>query len=274
MDRRQFLKLSAAALAAPTLAGLAGCGSGGTATKTQKKTKLVVGFDQEFPPYGYVGDDGKYTGFDLDLAKAVCKMEGWEYKPTPISWDAKDSLLNSGQITCIWNGFTIEGREKDYAFTKPYMENRQVIVVPKDSSVKTLADLAGKNVITQADSAALDLLSTGGAQEKLGSTFKKLQTIDNYNTAFMMLENGSVDAVAIDYPVAVYNIGDRKDEFTILDEALNSEHFAVGFAKTAEGKKLAKTVQADLKKLDKQGKVKKLCEKYADQGVSYDLWVL
>ena len=174
MDRRQFLKLSAAALAAPTLAGLAGCGSGGTATKTQKKTKLVVGFDQEFPPYGYVGDDGKYTGFDLDLAKAVCKMEGWEYKPTPISWDAKDSLLNSGQITCIWNGFTIEGREKDYAFTKPYMENRQVIVVPKDSSIKTLADLAGKNVITQADSAALDLLSKGGAQEKLGSTFKKL----------------------------------------------------------------------------------------------------
>lgn len=85
MDRRQFLKLSAAALAAPTLAGLAGCGSGGTATKTQKKMKLVVGFDQEFPPYGYVGDDGKYTGFDLDLAKAVCKMEGWEYKPTPIS---------------------------------------------------------------------------------------------------------------------------------------------------------------------------------------------
>ena len=72
----------------------------------------------------------------------------------------------------------------------------------------------------------------------------------------------------------MYNIGDRKDEFTILDEALNSEHFAVGFAKTAEGKKLAKTVQADLKKLDKQGKVKKLCEKYADQGVSYDLWVL
>ncbi|SDR76427.1 transporter substrate-binding domain-containing protein [Parafannyhessea umbonata] len=272
MDRRQFLKLSAAALAAPTLAGLAGCGS--TATKTQKKTKLVVGFDQEFPPYGYVGDDGKYTGFDLDLAKAVCKMEGWEYKPTPISWDAKDSLLNSGQITCIWNGFTIEGREKDYAFTKPYMENRQVVVVPKDSSVKTLADLAGKNVITQADSAALDLLSKGGAQEKLGSTFKKLQTIDNYNTAFMMLENGSVDAVAIDYPVAVYNIGDRKDEFTILDEALNSEHFAVGFAKTAEGKELAKTVQADLKKLDKQGKVKELCEKYADQGVSYDLWVL
>lgn len=119
MDRRQFLKLSAAALAAPTLAGLAGCG--GTAAKTQKKTKLVVGFDQEFPPYGYVGDDGKYTGFDLDLAKAVCKMEGWEYKPTPISWDAKDSLLNSGQITCIWNGFTIEGREKYYAFTKPYM---------------------------------------------------------------------------------------------------------------------------------------------------------
>ncbi|RRF90699.1 MAG: ABC transporter substrate-binding protein [Coriobacteriaceae bacterium] len=274
MDRRQFLKLSAAALAAPVMLDLAACGSGSASSGSTKKMQFIVGFDQEFPPYGYVGKDGKYTGFDLDLAKAVCKMEGWTYKPKPISWDAKDSLLNSGQITCIWNGFTIEGREKDYAFTKPYMENRQVIVVPKSSSITSLADLAGKNVITQTDSAALSLLSTGGSQEKLGKTFKKLQTIDNYNTAFMMLQNGTVDAIAIDYPVAVYNIGKDTDKYTILSEALNSEHFGVGFAKTTEGKKLAETVQADLKKLDKKGTVKKLCEKYADQGVSYDLWVL
>lgn len=278
LDRRQFLTSAFAVMGASTLVGLAGCSSSSDSSSSTAASEaafdgnFIVGFDQEFPPYGYIGDDGKYTGFDLDLAQAVCEMENWTYTPTPISWDAKDALLNSGQITCIWNGFTIEGREGDYAFTDAYMENRQVVVVRTDSGIASLADLAGKNVITQADSAALDLLSADGAQAALGATFAQLQTIDNYNTAFMMLENGSADAVAIDYPVAVYNIGDRASEFTILDEVLNSEHFGVGFALGNES--LAVTVEADLQKLDSEGKVKEVCKKYADQGVSYDLWCL
>ena len=154
------------------------------------------------------------------------------------------------------------------------MENRQVVVVRSDSGISSLADLKGKNVITQTDSAAYNLLSSGGSQEELGKTFAQLQTIGDYNTAFMMLQNGSVDAIAVDYPVATYNIGSDTSKYTILDEALNSEHFGVGFAKTDEGRALAKQVEADLQKLDEQGKVKKLCEKYADQGVSYDLWCL
>ena len=286
ITRRGFVGASAAMVSASALLGLTACGGSSSSSSSSSSDSssdssdssfdgnFIVGFDQEFPPYGYVDDSGNYTGFDLDLAQAVCEKEGWTYTPNPISWDAKDALLNSGQITCIWNGFTVEGREDDYTFTDPYMENRQVIVVRSGSGITSLADLAGKNVITQADSAALDLLSTDGAQAELGATFSQLQTIDNYNTAFMMLESGSVDAVAIDYPVAVYNIGDRLDEFTILDEALNSEHFAVGFAKTDQGQTLADTVEKDLQELDSEGKVQELCEKYADQGVSYDLWVL
>ena len=197
-----------------------------------------------------------------------------QYAPSPISWDAKDGLLNSGQITCIWNGFTIEGREGDYAFTSPYMENRQVVVVRSDSGISGFAGLAGKNVVVQADSAAYDLLSTDGTQAELGASFSQLQTIGEYNTAFMMLESGSVDAVAVDYPVAVYNIGDKTATFAILDEALSSEHFGVGFADTDLGRELAKKVEGDLQALDSEGRVRELCEKYADQGVSYDLWVL
>ncbi len=280
---------------------------------------FVIGFDQDFPPYGYVGDDGKYTGFDLDLAAAVAELEGWDIQLEPIAWDAKDALLNSGQITCIWNGFTIEGREDDYAFTAPYMENRQVIVVRADSGIEKLEDLsgqitciwngftiegreddyaftapymenrqvivvradsgiekledlAGKVVLTQADSAALDLLSPDGAQADLGATFADLQTIGEYNTAFMMLETGAVDAVALDYPVAVFQIGDRKDDFLVLEEPLNSEHYGVGFAKGNED--LAAAVEADLITLYENGTVAELCEKYGDQGVSVDAWVL
>ncbi len=283
LNRRQFIT---AALGLTGALGLAACGSAtGGSTSTTSTTsssdtsstfdgKFVLGFDQDFPPYGYVGDDGSYTGFDIDLAQAVCDREGWTLVATPISWDAKDTLLNSGQITCIWNGFTIEGREEGYAFTDPYMENRQVIVVPASSDVQKLSDLAGKNVITQADSAALDVLSEGGSQEELGKSFGNLQTIDNYNTAFMMLESGQVDAIAIDYPVAVFNIGDKTADFRILGENLNSEHFGVGFAKTDEGERLARTVEADLQALDSEGAVKELCDKYVDQGVSYDLWCL
>ncbi|MCI2086420.1 transporter substrate-binding domain-containing protein [Olsenella sp. kh2p3] len=286
LNRRQFIT---AALGITGALGLAACGSSTTASSssitsssadasststTSFDGNFVLGFDQDFPPYGYVGNDGSYTGFDIDLAQAVCDREGWTLVPTPISWDAKDTLLNSGQITCIWNGFTIEGREDGYAFTDPYMENRQVVVVPASSDVQQLSDLAGKNVITQADSAALDVLSEGGSQEELGKSFGNLQTIDNYNTAFMMLESGQVDAIAIDYPVAVFNIGDKTSEFRILDENLNSEHFGVGFANTDDGAQLAKTVEADLQVLDSEGTVKELCEKYADQGVSYDLWCL
>ncbi|MDD5800161.1 MAG: substrate-binding domain-containing protein [Coriobacteriales bacterium] len=290
MNRRQFLAASAALFGTGAMLGLAGCGSSSTGSASGSSStssastgstsidgfdgNFIVGFDQEFPPYGYVGDDGQYTGFDLDLAQAVCQKEGWTYTPKPISWDAKDALLNSGQITCIWNGFTVEGRENDYTFTDPYMQNRQVIVVKAGGGITDLKGLAGKNVVTQTDSAALELLSDGGSQYDLAQTFSQLQTIDNYNTAFMMLEQGSVDAIAVDYPVAVYNIGSKTDEFTILDESLNSENFAVGFAKTDTGKALAAAVEKDLQALDADGTVKSLCEKYADQGVSYDLWEL
>ncbi len=139
---------------------------------------------------------------------------------------------------------------------------------------RALQTSRGKNVVTQADSAALDLLSEDGAQADLAATFGKLETIADYNTAFMMLEQGSYDAIAVDYPVAAFNTADKKSVFSILDEALNSEHFGVGFAKTDEGAKLAATVEADLQKLDADGTVKKLCEKYGDQGVDYVSWCL
>ena len=105
-----------------------------------------------------MGDDGEFTGFDLDLAAAVAEKAGWNVEYEAIDWDAKDTLLNSGAINCIWNGFTMEGREDDYTFSEPYMLNGQVIVVRADSGITSVDDLAGKAVITQVDSAALDVL--------------------------------------------------------------------------------------------------------------------
>ena len=281
LTRREMLSLAGSA----TLLGLTACSSssgsgssGSEAATTEAADQLepeagmdfIVGFDQDYPPYGYVGDDGEYTGFDLDLAQRVCEINDWNYQPNPINWDAKDGELNGGSITCIWNGFTVEGREDDYTFSEPYMNNAQVVVVKADSGIESFDDLAGKAVITQADSAALDVLE--GDQADLAATFGSLETRADYNTAFMELESGAVDAVACDLSIAAYQIAANPDVYLQLDEELSSEHYAVGFKKGNTD--LADAVTETLRQMDEDGEVEELCDKYSDQGISYANWCL
>ena len=223
---------------------------------------LVVGFDAEYPPYGYMDEDGEYTGFDLELAQAVCDIEGWTLEKKPINWDSKDMELNSGSIYCIWNGFTMNGREDDYTFSTPYVDNSQVIVVADDSGIEKLTDLAGKTVGVQAASAALDLLQSEeeGGQKELADTFGSLNEFADYNTAFTELQAGALDALAIDVGVAKYQLNSRGEGFKILDETLNTEQYAIGFKKGDD--ELCDIVNADLQKLADDGTVEKLAEKY------------
>lgn len=234
---------------------------------------LIVGFDQSYPPYGYKDTTtGEYTGIDLDLAKEVCARNGWTFKAEPIDWDAKDALINQGNITCIWNGFTYEGRENDYSFSDKYMINAQVIVVKDGSTINSLSDLSGKTVITQVDSAALEVLN--GDKKSVQDTFAggKAQTISDYNNAFMQLESGTVDAVACDLSIAQYQMAAKKGVYKQLPEQLSSEHYAVGFKKGNTA--LAAQVTKTLKEMNADGTVKKLCDKYADQGINYQNWCL
>ena len=223
---------------------------------------LVVGFDAEYPPYGYMDENGEYTGFDLELAQAVCDLEGWELEKKPISWDSKDQELESGSIDCIWNGFTMNGREDDYTFSVPYVDNSQVIVVAEDSGIEKLTDLAGKTVGVQAASAALELLQSEeeGGQKELADTFGALNEFADYNTAFTELQAGALDALAIDVGVANYQLKSRGEGFKILDETLNTEQYAIGFKKGNE--ELRDIVNEDLQKLADDGTVEELAEKY------------
>lgn len=241
-----------------------------TTTSTAEGTDFIVGFDQEYPPYGFIGDDGEYTGFDLDLAKEVCERNGWNFVASPINWDAKDMELESGSITCIWNGFTMEGREDDYTFSEPYMLNAQVVVVRADSGITSLDDLAGKTVTTQVDSAAEEVLN--GDMADLAATFGSLDTISDYNTAFMDLESGGVDAVACDLSIAEYQMSAKPGEYVMLDDYLSEEHYAVGFK--LGNQEMADQVTETLREMTEDGTVEQLCEKYADYGISYDNWVL
>lgn len=259
---------------------LSACGGGSSSSSSSAASDnapvdnvFIVGFDQSYPPYGYKDTEtGEFTGLDLDLAEEVCKRNGWTFQAEPIDWDAKDALINQGNITCIWNGFTYEGRENDYSFTDMYMINGQVVVVKADSGINSLADLAGKTVMTQVDSAALEVLD--GDEKSLQDTFAggKVETIGDYNNAFMQLESGMVDAVACDLSIAQYQMAAKPGIFRMLPEQLSSEHYAVAFKKGNDG--LADQVTATLKEMDADGTVKEICEKYSADGISYENWCL
>lgn len=224
---------------------------------------FTVGFDQDFPPMGFVGDDGEYTGFDLELAAEVADRLGLTFVPQPIAWDAKNMELESGNIDCIWNGFTMTGREDEYTWSEPYMENSQVVVVLEDSGIESTADLAGKIVEVQADSSAEAALKE---MPELTESFAALQTTPDYNTAFMDLEMGSVDAIAMDVIVAGYQLQQRDGGFKILDDTLASEEYAIGFKKGNEA--LRDQVQTVLDEMASDGTMKEISEKWFGEDIT------
>ncbi len=224
---------------------------------------LIVGFDASFPPYGYKDENGEYIGFDLDLAAEVCKRNGWTLVKQPIDWNSKDMELNSESIDCIWNGFTINGREDDYTWSVPYVDNSQVVIVKKDSGITKLADLKDKIVAVQAGSSALAAFTGDNATPEniaLCDSFRELQQIADYNGAFMNLESGMVDAICMDIGVANYQIASRGEKFIMLDEQVSSEQYGIGFK--LGNTELREAVQNALTEMVKDGTFDKIAEEW------------
>ena len=237
----------------------AGTEAAGTETAGNGKT-FTVGFDASFPPYGYQ-ENGEYVGFDLDLAQEVCDRNGWEIVKTPIDWDAKNIELNGGSIDCIWNGFTMNGREDDYTWTPAYINNTQVFAVNKNSGIKKAADLAGKNVLVQADSSALAALQDEENTDikALADSFGSLTQVPDYESALMELEAGSADAVAMDEGVALTKQA-QNDNIVILDDVISQEQYGIAFKKGND--ELRDQVWSTLLEIEKDGTVDKIAAKY------------
>ena len=194
------------------------------------KGELTLGFDAEYPPYGYLDTEtNQYVGFDIDFAKAVCNKLGYTLNLRPIVWETKDSALETGEIDFIWNGFTMNGREDDYEWTCPYVDNTIVVLTKADSGITTLADLAGKTVTVQADSSGENALKNE-ENAALVASFNggKYLTCKDYTTAYQDLTAGAVDAIVIDIGVANYFAG---EEDVILEESIFEEQYGVGFYK-------------------------------------------
>ena len=266
MKKAMILLLAAVLLLAVFAAGCAKNEPAPTqapaATQAPAERTFTVGFDAEFPPFGFVAEDGSYDGFDLAVAQEVCKRLGWTFKAQPINWDAKDSELQSGNIDCIWNGFTIQGRENDYTWTPAYYDSGIVVVVKADSTINSLADLAGKNVIVQAASSGLAALDD---MPDLTATFGELLECADYNSAFMELGMGSVDAVVADVGVASYNTRGKESEYRTLSEAVSVETYGVGFLKGSD--ELASQVWASMQEIAADGTMAALADKYVPFGL-------
>ncbi|HOB86424.1 MAG TPA: amino acid ABC transporter substrate-binding protein [Bacillota bacterium] len=256
-------KVLVAMLALFLLFALSACSDEKPGIETVKEGKFTVGFDKDFPPMGFVGDDGEYTGFDLELAAEVAKRLELELVLQPISWDAKDFELESKNIDCVWNGFTMNGREDLYTWTEPYMANRQVFVVRADAGISTLADLAGKVVAVQTESSAEAALKD---KPDLVDSFADLIIVPDYLTALMDLEAGAVDAVAMDEVVANYQLEKKSVNFVILSETLAEEEYGVGFLLGNE--KLRDMVQEKLEEMAADGTLARISEAWFGKDVT------
>ena len=251
-------------------------------TDANDEVKFVVGFDAEYPPYGYLDEaTGDYTGFDLELAQELCNRRGWTLVKQPINWDNKDAEIDSGSIDCIWNGMTYTGREAEYTWSDPYVNNSIVMAVLADSDIQTLADLAGKVVITQSESSAETALN-GDDLADLRATFADLQRNPSYNTCFTDMQAGAVDAIAVDIGVAQYqmravdaiavDIGvaqyqmrNNPDKFRILEEPIAAEQYAIAFKLGNE--ELRDQVQETYDEMLADGTVMEIAQHYADDNL-------
>ena len=267
---KKTTRILALVLALVMCLALCACGEkkdDGQAAGGDETFTLKVGFDAEYPPFGFVADDGSYDGFDLALAQEVCTRLGWNFEAVPIAWDAKDQELANGNINCIWNCFTMTGRENDYTWSDAYVDNSIVIVVKADSGIQSLADLAGKKLMAQAASSAVDALN---AEENADfkASLAEVVELGDYQMGFMELEQGTVDAVAADLGVATYQLSQHEGDYVMLEEPLSTEQYGIGF-------KLGDTetrdaVNAEVLKMAEDGTKLEIAQKYVDKGLVID----
>ena len=203
------------------------CGGSDSSDEGQK---FIMGIDPEYPPFSYVGDDGEYTGFDVEICKAACEKLGWEFEVFGVNWDEKLIQLDSNECDCVWSGMTIldSMKEAGYVISDPYYDNEQVVLVKDGSGIASSKDLAGKTVAVQLGTSGESLLAEDGELADYAATFGDLVTCDSFLKCFTELEGDAVDAVFVDAPVAKAYAA-KNEGFTIIDEDFGAEQYGIAF---------------------------------------------
>lgn len=249
--KRQGIWVLLTIMAIVLITGCSGSGSGG------KDGMLVIGIDDKFAPMGFRDDDNELVGFDIDYARAAVKKMGKEVTFQPIDWSAKESELNSGRIDMIWNGYTItDERKEKVLFTKPYLENSQVVVVLAGSSLSALKNLAYKEVGLQSLSSAADALDASPVKAEL----KDVSEYPDNVLALTDLKSGRVDGVVIDEVVARYYIAKEPDTYKLMEESLAPEQYGIGIKKGND--ELLTELQKALDELNSDGTAAEISTKW------------
>lgn len=276
-------KILGAAVAALLAFSFTGCGASAAAagsgtpgpdeswSKIQSAGQLVLGMDKAFPPMGFVDPKtGELTGFDVEAAREACKRLGVTLKLQPIDWNSKQSELNNGNVDCLWNGLSKTAkRDQEFSLSIPYMKNNQILLVKSGTPYKGLGSLAGKSVGVQSDSSAETALKEN---QDFTNTLKEVVKIDDYSKAVMEIQNGTVDAVAIDEVVARYYLTQKTGAYAVLQEengkdaSLAVEDYVIGFRKGDDA--LRAKVESALKEMSADGSLAKLSEKWFGKDVT------
>lgn len=225
--------------------------------KVMDSGKLILGLDATFKPMGYTDENDQIVGFDIDLANEVCSRMGIKLETYGVNWDTKEVDLDAGTIDCIWNGLSVsDARKKVMLMSEPYMENDMVFVVNQDSDIKSLDDLEGKTIAVQNGSTAQEILNASDVSQKAASINELATNVEALNN----LELNMCDAVFLDSVVAKYEINTSKKAFTILDQGLEPEQYAIGFR--LGDKALCEKIESVLSEMKADGTVEKISTKW------------
>ena len=268
--KKRIIALVIALLIAALTFGLASCGTktddGNTTTEaaptdTAEVKTFTMGIDPEYPPFSYLGEDGEYTGFDVEICKAVCDYLNWDFKVFAVNWDEKLVQLDSNECDCVWSGMTILDSMKDagYVLSRPYFDNEQVLLVKADSGFASSKDLAGKDVAVQLGTSGESLLNED--LKDLADTFGEVVTCDSFLKCFTELEGNAVDAVFVDRPVADSYVAEHEG-YVIIDEDLGAEQYGIAFRSGDE--ELCAQVEAAIDAIVANGTYAEIAAKYED----------
>ena len=271
-------KILALVLALCMVFALCACGATVTTTTTTTTTtteasteeaapaeetaqKFIMGIDPEYPPFSYLGDDGEYTGFDVEVCKAACDLLGWDMEVFGVNWDEKLIQLDAGECDCVWSGMTIldSMKEAGYVLSEPYYDNTQVLLVKSDSGFASSADLAGKVVAVQLGTSGENLLN--GDLADLAATFGSITTCDSFLKCFTELAGGAVDAVFVDLPVAS-SYAAENEGYTIINEELGAEQYGIAFR--SSDTELCAAIQGAVDELVANGTYAEIAANYPD----------
>lgn len=257
MKKKVISLVLALALTAGVVCAFASCSKPEAEAK-----KFIMGIDAEYPPFSYVGDDGEYTGFDVEVCKAACDYLGWEFEVFGVNWDNKLVQLDSNECDCVWSGMTIldSMKEAGYIISKPYFDNTQVLLVKEESGFASSKDLAGKDVAVQLGTSGESLLK-GDLKKSLADKFNKVVTCDSFLKCFTELEGNAVDAVFVDKPVAE-DYASKNEGFKVIDENLGAEQYGIAFRSTDA--ELCKSIEDAVAALVENGTYAQIAEKYPD----------